>query len=183
MFSPGILSWRQHHVSTPWHHWSITTAIARCWQGYDSGLFGAELDYRTDICPVKKGLTLRTFVTSSYKLKNMYYKTNVSILAKSLIISFQYNTESVYLFYSNLVYIFIYIYTHTHTQVWWRCVDRTKLMTLEVCVVHDGIMNNLSYWSEHNGVCHIILINYVTNWPQTKLQPRCLIISPFERKF
>ena len=35
----------------------------------------------------------------------MYYKTMLSILAKSLIISFQYNIESVYLFYSNPVYI------------------------------------------------------------------------------
>jgi hypothetical protein len=66
--------------------------------------FGTELDYRTDICRVKKGLTLRTFVTSSYKLKDMYCKTMLGILAKSLIISFQYNTESVYFFYSNTVY-------------------------------------------------------------------------------
>jgi hypothetical protein len=34
------------------------------------------------------------FVASLYKLKNIYYKT-VSILAKSLIFSFQYNIESV----------------------------------------------------------------------------------------
>jgi len=34
----------------------------------------------------------------------MYYKNHVSILAKSLIISFQYNIESVYFFYSNSVY-------------------------------------------------------------------------------
>jgi hypothetical protein len=34
-----------------------------------------ESDYRTDICRVTKGLTHRKFVTSSYKLKNMYYKT------------------------------------------------------------------------------------------------------------
>ena len=33
----------------------------------------------------------------------MYYKTMLSILAKSLIISFQYNIESVYFFYSNPV--------------------------------------------------------------------------------
>ena len=31
----------------------------------------------------------------------MYYKTMLSILAKSLIISFQYNIESVYFFYSD----------------------------------------------------------------------------------
>ena len=36
----------------------------------------------------------------------MYYKTMLSILAKSLIISFQYNIESVYFFYSNPVFCF-----------------------------------------------------------------------------
>ena len=34
-----------------------------------------ELDCLIDICRVTEGLTHRTFVTSSYKLKNMYYKT------------------------------------------------------------------------------------------------------------
>jgi hypothetical protein len=34
-----------------------------------------ELDYHIDICCVTKRLIHRTFVTSSYKLKNMYYKT------------------------------------------------------------------------------------------------------------
>ena len=34
----------------------------------------------------------------------MYYKTMLSILAKSLIILFKYNTESVYFFYSNPVF-------------------------------------------------------------------------------
>jgi hypothetical protein len=34
-----------------------------------------ELDYRIDICHVTKGSTHRTFVTLSYKFKNMYYKT------------------------------------------------------------------------------------------------------------
>ena len=38
-----------------------------------------------------------------FKIKNMYYKTLLSILAKSLIISFQYNSESVYFLYSNPV--------------------------------------------------------------------------------
>ena len=33
-----------------------------------------ELDYRIDICRVTKG-SHTTFVTSSYKHKNMYYKT------------------------------------------------------------------------------------------------------------
>jgi len=33
------------------------------------------IKYRIDICRVKKRLTRRTFVTLSYKLKNMYYKT------------------------------------------------------------------------------------------------------------
>ena len=37
----------------------------------------------------------------------MYYKTMLSILAKALIISFQYNIESVYFFYSNPVFLFI----------------------------------------------------------------------------
>ena len=56
--------------------------------------------------PCDKRLTHRTFVTLSYKPKNMYYKNHVSsILAKSLIISFQYNIQSVYFFYSNPVYI------------------------------------------------------------------------------
>jgi hypothetical protein len=39
----------------------------------------------------------------------------VSILAKYLIISFQYNIESVYFFYSNPVYIYIYLFIYLFT--------------------------------------------------------------------
>jgi hypothetical protein len=53
----------------------ITKASLRLLTRICSGLFGTELDYHTVICRVTKGLTHRTFVTSSYKLKNMYYKT------------------------------------------------------------------------------------------------------------
>ena len=51
-----------------------------------------------------KKLTHRTFVRA---IQNHVS----SILAKSLIISFQYNIETVYFFYSNPVYMHIYIYT------------------------------------------------------------------------
>jgi len=36
---------------------------------------GTEIDYPIDICIVTKGSHIEHFVTSSYKLKNMYYKT------------------------------------------------------------------------------------------------------------
>ena len=63
-----------------------------------------ELDYRIDICRVTKG--------SHIEICNLKHvlQNHVSVLAKSLIISFQYNIESVYFFYSNPVYIYIYIY-------------------------------------------------------------------------
>jgi hypothetical protein len=81
----------------------ITTAVASVESYICSGMFGQNYTIRTDICRVTKGLTHRIFVTSSYKLKSVHYKTNVSILAKSLIISFQYDIESVCFFYSNPV--------------------------------------------------------------------------------
>jgi hypothetical protein len=78
-----------------------------------SGLFGTELDYRTDICRVTKRLTHRTFVTSSYKLtKHCTTKPCLSILAKSITISFQYNIESVYFFYSHPVFIVVNIHNN-----------------------------------------------------------------------
>ena len=52
-----------------------------------------ELDYRIDICRVTKGSHIEHIL-----------QNHVSSLAKSLIISFQYNIESVYFFYSNPVY-------------------------------------------------------------------------------
>jgi hypothetical protein len=62
-----------------------------------------ELDCRIDICFCDKRLKRKTFVTLSYKLTNVL-QNHVSILDKSLIISFQYNIESVYFFYSNPVF-------------------------------------------------------------------------------
>ena len=56
-----------------------------------------------------KKLTHRTFVRA---IQNHVS----SILAKSLIISFQYNIETVYFFYSNPVYMHLYIYIYTYIQ-------------------------------------------------------------------
>jgi hypothetical protein len=60
-----------------------------------------ELDCRIDICPVTKGSHIVTFVTSSYKRNKNVPQNHVSILAKSLIISFHYNIESANFIYSN----------------------------------------------------------------------------------
>jgi hypothetical protein len=46
----------------------------------------------------------RTYVTSLYKLQKYVLQNHVSIFAKSLILYFQYNIESVYFFYSNPVH-------------------------------------------------------------------------------
>jgi hypothetical protein len=54
---------------------STTSAVASADEGMLRSVW-TELDYRIDICRVTKGShTQRTFVTSSYKLKNMYHKT------------------------------------------------------------------------------------------------------------
>jgi hypothetical protein len=63
-----------------------------------------ELDYRIDICRVTKGSHIEHL-----QLRRIHLKTcatnHVCILAKSLIISFQYNIESVYFFYSKTVFL------------------------------------------------------------------------------
>ena len=70
----------------------------KCWRGYAQVcLDRIRLSYWYLSCD--KRFTHRTFVTLKHVLQN-----HVSILAKSLIISFQYNIESVCFFYSNQVY-------------------------------------------------------------------------------
>jgi hypothetical protein len=39
----------------------------------------------------------------------------------------------------------------SHIQVWWWPVNRPKLITLEIYVLYDGILNKYIYWSEHDG--------------------------------
>ena len=77
------------------HH----NSCCKCWRGYAQVcLDRIRLSYWHLSCD--KRLTDRTFVN----LKKHVLQNHDSILAKSLIVSFQYNIESVYFFYSNPVF-------------------------------------------------------------------------------
>jgi hypothetical protein len=75
----------------------ITTAAASVDEDRLKSVW-TELDYRIDICRVTKGSHIEHLL-----LRKTCTQNHVSILAKSLIISFQYNIESVCFFYSNPV--------------------------------------------------------------------------------
>jgi hypothetical protein len=113
----------------------------------------------------------RTFVTSSYKLTNMYYKTMLSILAKPLIILFQYKIKSVYFFYSNPVHYLlrnskdylwnlttnkqtspVYIYIHT------KFLKRSILIYFQSMITSSKLSVPCKY-SNHNFDC----VSYITH--------------------
>jgi hypothetical protein len=82
-----------------------------------------------------------TYALNFYQYQKHVLQNHASILAKSLIISFQYNTESVCFFYNNPVYIYIYTHTHTHTYIY-SC-DKMTLPLSYIwceCKQHDGIL-------------------------------------------
>jgi hypothetical protein len=79
----------------------ITTAVASVDEDRLRSVW-TELDYRIDICLATIGSHIEHL-----QLKKNVLQNHVSILAKSLIISFQYNIESVYFFYSNPVYAIV----------------------------------------------------------------------------
>ena len=90
-------------------------------------------------------------------------QNHVSILAKSLIISFQYNIESVYFFYSNLIYIYIYIYFYVLRRISkLLCGKKTVLQreTLAVllCVCGPRTKNINPLNAELNPICHLLAL-------------------------
>jgi hypothetical protein len=72
----------------------------------------------------------------------MYYETHVSILAKSLIISFHYNIESVNFFYSNPLYIYVYICVYVYIKNFVRVVG------VGICVISvaSAWAKTASFW-------------------------------------